>query len=440
MPRLPRIHLEGAIYYVTARCLQNEKIFKDEDDYAMYLELVSKYKTQHKFKLFSYNLHADNLELLIETGDDASISDIMHDLNSLYTKYFNGRYQKRGPLFESRFKSVLVEKANYLLQMTRHIHSKDNSHSSFHVYIATSLDPLAKVSGLNISEEVKEVLGRLNSLMKRSQSAQKASDARRNLPGRQAGDADEAFSADCETYERYVLEDKQGIEELEKSLRRAQVLGLAVFEQEVKAKIQQHAQEQKQELIPAKRNPVVIVMVGALVLVASASAVLLYVDKQKIEDKYTELLKQKEQEFIEKSRFENRSPLAPMELDGTRWEVEVVPQQRSGVVQKDTITFKDGRFESEEMAAKGFRSSNYFLVPQGRGVVLWQAAQSNASGDTVTWRGTWQGEAMKGNLTLTTTIQTSARPSQLTFAEDFSFFSVNWAYAKKSQILLTVNP
>ena len=108
-----------------------------------------------------------------------------------------------------------------------------------------------------------------------------------------------------------------------------------------------------------------------------------------------------------------------MELDGTEWGIETVPAPRGGVIHKDHIRFKDGRFESELLAAKGFRSSNYFLVPQGGRVVLWQAAQSNPTGDTVTWRGTWQGDAMKGALSVTPAGQ---KP------QEFSFFSTGWAY------------
>ncbi len=130
MPRLPRIHLEKAIYYVTSKGTHNEIVFREEADYRMYLELLAKYKNQHKFKLYSYSLLPDRLHLLIETSEGASISEIMHDLNSLYTKYYNGRYVRRGHLFEARFKSVLVEKLNYLLPMTRHIHHTPLSHLS----------------------------------------------------------------------------------------------------------------------------------------------------------------------------------------------------------------------------------------------------------------------------------------------------------------------
>ena len=362
----------------------------------MYLELVNKYKSQHKFKLFSYNLLPDRLELLIETGDDASISEIMHDLNSLYTKYFNGRHQKRGHLFESRFKSVLVEKANYLLSMTRHIHLKsiDNPYSSFHVYIQSQETAVPVDSAtLNIHEETKEVLDFLKN------------------------------KDDVKAYERYVLEgDKNEIEELEKSLKRGQALGSESFQREVKNKVRQHVDQLKEEGVTSKTNPRVILMAGALVLLVSASAVYLYVSKHSIENKYQTLLKQKEQEFKEKTKFENRSPLAPTELEGSEWEIETVPSPHGGVIHKDHILFKNGRFESRLLAAKDFRSSNYFLVPQGGGVTLWQSAQSNPAGELASWRGTWQGDAMKGSLVV----------KSRTGEESYSFFSLKWSYTKES--------
>ena len=397
MPRLPRIRLEGAIYYVTARGLQGEPIFKDKDDYKMYLELVSKYKSQHKFKLFSYNLLPERLELLIETGDDATISDIMHDLNSLYTKYFNGRYQKRGHLFESRFRSVLVEKANHLLAMTRHIHLKDaeNPYSSFRIYMRDT-EPVpapGDLAAMNMDAEIKEVTAFLKN------------------------------KDDAKAYERYVLAgDAKEIDELEKGLRRGQVLGSEAFQQQVKDKVQEQA-EQKDEAAPVKTNVTFIVMAGALVLLATASAVYLYVGKKNIENEYSVLLKQKEQEFAEKTKFENRSPLALSELEGTRWEIEAVllPADKAQGALKDTLHFVNGQFYSEEYSKQGFKPSNISVTRQPDGVVTWETLQSNAKGDAVSWRGDWQGDVMKGIFSVTPAGQ---KP------RDFSFFSVKWSYAE----------
>ena len=122
MPRLPRIHIEGGLYYAIARGDHGGDLFKDNTDREKYLELLANYKQQYDFKLFSYVLMPNYIYLLIEPASGTTISQIMHDINSTYTKYFNGRYRKHGHLFQERFRAILVEKDSYLKKLTRYIH------------------------------------------------------------------------------------------------------------------------------------------------------------------------------------------------------------------------------------------------------------------------------------------------------------------------------
>ncbi|MFH1442359.1 MAG: transposase [Candidatus Omnitrophota bacterium] len=122
MARIPRIHIEGALYYVTSRGDNNKEIFKEPVDYNMYLELLRKYKSQYGFKLFAFCFVANHLHLLIELKTGITISDIMHDLNANYTKYFNSRYSRKGHLFQERHKLVLLEKQAYLGKVSAYIH------------------------------------------------------------------------------------------------------------------------------------------------------------------------------------------------------------------------------------------------------------------------------------------------------------------------------
>lgn len=404
MPRLPRIHLDSAIYYVTSRGLRDQEIFKEKADYQMYTELLSKYKSQHKFLLYSYSLLPDRLNLLIETGDDATISEIMHDLNSLYTKHYNTRYQKRGHLFESRFKSVLVEKQNYLLKMTRYIHQlsgdsyKDYPYSSYHFYTERPEGAPA----MDLSEEVKKV--------------------KEFLTDRDNTDA----------YEKYCLfGDKKEVDELAKSLKRGSVLGSEVFVAEVRNRIKSYTETQKEEAqaeIKQASRPykVVVAMIGALVLVATASSVYLYISKSALENQYAELLLQKEAEFNEKTRFENRNPLALTELEGTEWAIEMVslPADKAKEKIQDKLVFKNGHVMSEYFSSKGFSATNYSVTPKENGLVVWETIQSAANGDSISWRGDWQGDAMKGVISF----QPAGKPAQ-----DFSFFSTQWSYGRETK-------
>ena len=122
MPRVPRINLEGALYYVTSRGDHNEAIFKEAGDYAAYLDLLKKGKEQYNFKLFAFCLLPNHIHLLIELAGDTTISQIMYGLNSNYTKYFNAKHHKEGHLFQERYEMALLEKEPNLLNMTAYIH------------------------------------------------------------------------------------------------------------------------------------------------------------------------------------------------------------------------------------------------------------------------------------------------------------------------------
>jgi len=172
MAKIPRTHIEGAIYYVTSRGDNEEGIFKDGQDYQRYLELLIKYKKQYGFKLFAFVLMPSHLHLLIELKKGLTLSDIMHDLNANYTKYFNGRYQSKGHLFQERYKMNLLEKSAHLLSyMVAYLHlnpkilglvsdCKDYAYSSYPLYIGKATQNL-NYSGLNMENEIKEALGYL---------------------------------------------------------------------------------------------------------------------------------------------------------------------------------------------------------------------------------------------------------------------------------------
>jgi len=122
MPRFPRVYLEGALYYITTKADYQLNLFRDDSDKNRYLFFIFEYRNQYKFKLYALTLTPTESHLLIEPSQEYTVSQIMHDVNANYTKYYNKKYEKKGHLFEERFKAVLIEKQAYLLEMTRFIH------------------------------------------------------------------------------------------------------------------------------------------------------------------------------------------------------------------------------------------------------------------------------------------------------------------------------
>ena len=179
MPRLPRIYVDGALYYISCQVMPHQKLFDDQEDYQKYLQLVTKEKEQCDFKLFSFLLLPTQIILLLELKPETSISEIMHNINSTYTKYFNSRYGKRGHLFKGRYNALLIEKT-FLLPLTRYIHlsscsgkacfAPDELHSSYPLFVNVAVQFIAQkqtnvavrfIAQMPMEEEIKEVLNYL---------------------------------------------------------------------------------------------------------------------------------------------------------------------------------------------------------------------------------------------------------------------------------------
>ena len=92
MARKPRIQFEGAFYHVITRGNQRQKVFRDNEDFQKYLDILSRYKDLYKYLLYAYVLMNNHLHLLIETRE-TPLSKILQGISQSYTAYFNRRYR-----------------------------------------------------------------------------------------------------------------------------------------------------------------------------------------------------------------------------------------------------------------------------------------------------------------------------------------------------------
>lgn len=63
---------------------------------------------------------SNHYHLLLETVD-GNLARSMRQLNGRYTQRFNRRHGLVGHLFQGRYKAILVQKENYLLELTRYV-------------------------------------------------------------------------------------------------------------------------------------------------------------------------------------------------------------------------------------------------------------------------------------------------------------------------------
>ena len=121
MSRPTRIEYEGAFHHVMNRGRNHENIFHDQRYYTDFLKCLREVCEQFEAVIHAYCLMTNHYHLLIETPQ-ANLGRIMRHVNGVYTQRYNWLNKSDGPLFRGRYKSVLVDEDEYLLQLTRYIH------------------------------------------------------------------------------------------------------------------------------------------------------------------------------------------------------------------------------------------------------------------------------------------------------------------------------
>ncbi len=120
MARPLRLEFAGALYHLTARGNARADIFADDEDRQLFLDLLGKEIRQQGWRCYAYCLMDNHYHLLIETPE-ANLVAGMRRLNGVYTQAFNRRHTRVGHLFQGRYKSIVVDKDSYGLELCRYI-------------------------------------------------------------------------------------------------------------------------------------------------------------------------------------------------------------------------------------------------------------------------------------------------------------------------------
>jgi putative transposase len=120
MARPQRLEFPGAIYHVTSRGNDQQKIFADTEDRDFFLSILSKVVHRYNWVCHAYCLMDNHYHLIIETLD-GKLSIGMRQLNGIYTQNFNLRHHREGPVMHGRFKAILVQRDQFLREMCRHV-------------------------------------------------------------------------------------------------------------------------------------------------------------------------------------------------------------------------------------------------------------------------------------------------------------------------------
>lgn len=132
-----RVDIADSFYHVYDRGASKSKIFLEDEDYTVFLNLLKRYLSPDEVhdssgrvyanfydsvELLAFCLMPNHFHLMVYQVDEGALSNLMHSVMASYSRYFNNKYDRSGPLFESRYKASRVSGDSYLFHISRYIH------------------------------------------------------------------------------------------------------------------------------------------------------------------------------------------------------------------------------------------------------------------------------------------------------------------------------
>lgn len=132
------------VYHITVRAIDGHIIFHNDDDLKLYYTCLKRYIAHYKITLYAYCIMSNHVHLLVKS-ELSQMGKFMQSLTISFTKNYNKRFRRTGPLFQGRFKSECIETIDYFLNTLRYIHLNPvkanlatlhtlNAYNSYHEY------------------------------------------------------------------------------------------------------------------------------------------------------------------------------------------------------------------------------------------------------------------------------------------------------------------
>lgn len=121
MARPLRIQTDGAWYHVTARGTERRVIFRTDEEYQHFIDLLGALTVRYRVRVHAYVLMPNHFHLVLETPE-RNLSAAMQWLKTSYSMWFNRRNNRVGPLFQGRFKAELFDPHEAGWEVTRYVH------------------------------------------------------------------------------------------------------------------------------------------------------------------------------------------------------------------------------------------------------------------------------------------------------------------------------
>ena len=134
--------VNGEYYHILNRGVAQMPVFDNAFNYRHFLKTMLYYQIENpkpRFSLFSptvklinqdrkiidiicYCLMPNHFHFLLLQNRNGGISEFVSKLTNSYTKYYNIKNKRSGPLFQGEFKAIHVESEEQLVHLSRYIH------------------------------------------------------------------------------------------------------------------------------------------------------------------------------------------------------------------------------------------------------------------------------------------------------------------------------
>lgn len=118
-----RIWYAGAFYHITARGNHRNDIFRDNEDFQVFLIIIEEALKYYNnaYEIICYCLMTNHIHLLVKTGDK-HICHFIQRVNAIYARNFNSKYNYIGHLFQDRYFAELIIDDTQMLSASQYIH------------------------------------------------------------------------------------------------------------------------------------------------------------------------------------------------------------------------------------------------------------------------------------------------------------------------------
>ena len=115
------VEYSGGVYHLIQRGNNREYIFSRNDDKEFFLELIREVQLRMGFECYGFVIMGNHYHLIFKRHE-VPIKEIMHRINSQFSRYYNQKNKRTGHVFENRYKGYHVKDDRYLLSLLRYVH------------------------------------------------------------------------------------------------------------------------------------------------------------------------------------------------------------------------------------------------------------------------------------------------------------------------------